>query len=229
MKKITLTFDNGPHPEVTPRVLDALRQRGLRAHFYALGKHLATEEGGRLARRAIAEGHLVANHSFSHEVPLGDDPRWDAVEREILTTQALLDALFLESSPLPVPHPAPHFRPFGGGGLIGPHLLSQRAADYLVAHRYTCVLWNAVPRDWEDPQGWPERALEQCARLDHSVLVLHDVPGACADRLPELLDLALQRDFAFVSELPASCTPLVGGTIVGDLGSIIRPAGAVAP
>lgn len=221
MQRITLTFDNGPDPQITPRVLDALRQRGLRATFFVLGKHLASGDGARLARRALDEGHLLGNHSFSHQIPLGDDARPDAVEREIAATEALLRDVYLAGDDAPRP---PLFRPFGGGGQLGPHLLSPRAADHLARHRYTCALWNAVPRDWEDPLGWPERALEQCGRLDHSVLVLHDVPGACADQLPRFLELALQRDFSFVCELPPSCTPLVDGTITGDLAAIVRPA-----
>ena len=43
MRRVTLSFDNGPDPDVTPRVLDLLRDRQVRAHFYVLGKHLATK------------------------------------------------------------------------------------------------------------------------------------------------------------------------------------------
>ena len=55
-----------------------------------------------------------------------------------------------------------------------------------MAGRFTCVLWNAVPGDWTDP-GWVETALAQIAAQDWTLLVLHDVDGACADRLDEFL------------------------------------------
>ena len=58
------------------------------------------------------------------------------------------------------------FRPFGGGGLLGPHLLSRSAVGYLVAHGYTCALWNCVPRDWVEPSTWAARALSDCAVTD---------------------------------------------------------------
>ncbi|HEU4731854.1 MAG TPA: polysaccharide deacetylase family protein, partial [Kofleriaceae bacterium] len=107
MRLVTLSFDNGPDPEVTPRVLDVLRDRGVTAHFFVLGKHLVGRAGRRLVERTRDEGHHLGNHSFSHGVPLGDDPRPDAVTQEIAATEALLSAL--------VPGPK-RFRPFGDGG-----------------------------------------------------------------------------------------------------------------
>ena len=209
--KLTLTFDNGPDPEVTPRVLELLRARGLFAHFYVLGKHVATPAGRALVERQLAEGHLVGNHSYTHATPLGDDPRADAVEREIVATQALLDPL-LGDRPR-------YFRPFGGGGKLGPHLLSEAAAAHLVAHRYTCVLWNAVPRDWVEPT-WASAALRSLAELPHTVLVLHDLPNASLGALDGFLATALERGAQIGLDLPPACTPLIRGE--GDVTSITR-------
>ncbi len=61
-------------------------------------------------------------------------------------------------------HPHRYFRPFGGGGNLDRRLMSQPVVDYLVRGRYTCVLWNSIPRDWDDPDGWVERALCRIAR-----------------------------------------------------------------
>ncbi len=215
MTRVALSFDNGPDPEATPGVLDALAARGLRAHFFVLGKHLATPRGRALAGRARAEGHVLGNHSYSHEVPLGDDARADAVAREIVATERLLGPLAA----------APKlFRPFGGGGAIGPHLLSPAALGHLVAEKYSCVLWNSVPRDWDDPEGWRERALADCAAGGHLLLVLHDVAGACLPALPRFLDEARDRGVAFVTDLPAPCVPLVGGAARADLSALTRTA-----
>lgn len=211
--RVTLSFDNGPDPEVTPRVLDVLARAGAKAHFYVLGKLLGEPAGRRWVERARDEGHVVGNHSYSHEVPLGDDPREDSVSREIVATEALL-------SPI-VPGPR-LFRPFGGGGVLGPHLLSSRAVSYLVDHRYSCVLWNSVPRDWEDPEGWPTRALADCARSEHAVVVLHDVPGASLDRLEAFIGALLERGAELTTDLPASCTPIVDGVVTGDLSGLVR-------
>jgi peptidoglycan/xylan/chitin deacetylase (PgdA/CDA1 family) len=216
MTRLTLTFDNGPDPEVTPRVLDVLAERSVQAHFFVLGKHL-TDPGRRaLASRAVAEGHLVGNHSFSHETPLGEDARADSVEAEILATERLL---------APLSNGSLRFRPFGRGGVLGPHLLSERAVATLVARRYTCVLWSSVPHDWDDPEGWPRRALAETAAEPHAVVVLHDIPGACLAKLGSFLDAVRDRGVAMVTELPAACTPIIDGVVVGDLDGLVTGRG----
>jgi len=215
MKRATLTFDNGPDPAVTPTVLDILRRHGLKAHFFVLGKHLANAEGRRLVARALEEGHAAGNHSFTHAVALGEDPRPDAALAEIATTEALLAPL--------VPGPK-RFRPFGGGGVLGPHLLSRAAVEYLVQHSYTCVLWTSVPRDWVDPTGWRERAIADCEAQSHAVVVLHDIANACLPELDAFLGAARGRGIEFVTDLPIEVTPILDGKISGDLGRIVAPA-----
>jgi peptidoglycan/xylan/chitin deacetylase (PgdA/CDA1 family) len=210
--KLTLSFDNGPDREVTPAVLDILRDRRVTAQFYVLGKQLADPACRRLVERARDDGHVIGNHSFSHAVPLGQDPRPDAAEAEIAAAEALLAPL--------VPGPR-RFRPFGGGGAIGRHLLSRRAVDYLVAHGYSCILWNSVPRDWVDPHGWPARALADCATRPHTLLVLHDTPGACLDGLPGFIDAARDRGLELVCDVPAGCAPIVDGRVVAPLDDIV--------
>lgn len=217
MSKLTLSFDNGPDPEVTPRVLDLLADRGIRAHFFVLGRQVATERGRRLVERARDEGHLIGNHSYTHEVPLGVDPRPEAVQAEIAATEEVLGPLELG---------AKRFRPFGGGGVLGRHLLSRGAVDYLLAHDYSCVLWSSVPRDWEDQRGWPARALADCAAQPHTVLVLHDVANACLEGLATFLDQARDRDLQLSLDLPPSCVPIAGGRVLWDMHELVADGGA---
>jgi peptidoglycan/xylan/chitin deacetylase (PgdA/CDA1 family) len=214
MTRVVLSFDNGPDPEVTPRVLDVLGERGIRAYFFVLGKQLARPDGLALARRIKAEGHQLGNHSYHHQTPLGEDPGEAAVKREIVATEELIGPLAEEPK---------LFRPFGGGGKIGPHLLSPEAARYLELKRYTCALWTSVPRDWEDPSGWPERALADSHRGPTEVMVLHDIPGACAAELPAFLDRARAEGITFAAELPVECLSLVGGVRRAGWSAIIRP------
>lgn len=213
MKRATLSFDNGPDPDVTPAVLDVLRRHAVTAHFFVLGKNIADAAGRRLVARALEEGHHVGNHSFSHETPLGEDPRPDAVEAEIVATERLLAPLV--ASPR-------RFRPFGGGGIVGRHLLSRAAADYLLDHGYTCVLWNSVPRDWVDPGGWPGRALADCGAQPHAVVVLHDIPNACLAGLEAFIEGARAAGIELVDDLPLACTPILDGRAV-DLDAIVAP------
>jgi peptidoglycan/xylan/chitin deacetylase (PgdA/CDA1 family) len=203
MSAIHLTFDNGPDPVGTPAVLAALGRWGVDATFFVLGKHLATGWGRDLALRCVDEGHRLGNHSYTHEIPLGLDPRPNAVELELGRTQELLD---------PIASGARWVRPFGGGGLLGPHLLSRSAVAWMVQQKVTCVLWNSVPRDWENPDRWVERALDHAADGEPQVVVVHDVVPAAMAHLDRFLRLALDAGHFFVDTLPSDCLPIVDGT-----------------
>src|SRR5208282_5111198 len=198
MGDVTLSFDNGPDPAVTPLVLEVLARRGVKASFFVLGKHLALPERMKLAQRAAAEGHRIGNHSFTHRIPLGDDPAADAADSEIAKTERLIGTL-AENPKL--------FRPFGGGGKLGPHLLSRAVVDHLVANRYSCVLWNCVPEDWIDQDAWVDRAM---SHLDRFIGALEDAGHR------------LTREF------PAECVPIVRGEIVRDISGLMSPARAAA-
>jgi hypothetical protein len=112
----------------------------------------------------------------------------------------------------------------GGGGRLDRRLLSPAAVDTLVSGAYTCVLWNAVPGDWKDPDGWVERALEQCAALEWALLVLHDVPGAAAARLEDFLDRATDAGLRFRQDLPPACLPIRAGRVEAELERFVSPA-----
>ena len=190
---VTLTFDNGPARGTTERVLDVLAARGVPATFFVVGDMLQRDGARELAERAVAEGHWIGNHTLTHTTPLGDDPDPAYARREIEDAQALLGDLA---------HERKFFRPAGGGGHLGPHLLSPAAVEILRNGGYTCVLWSSVPRDWEDPQGWVDTALADVERLDHAVVVLHDLPTGAMDALPRFLDILDARDITVVQDFP---------------------------
>jgi peptidoglycan/xylan/chitin deacetylase (PgdA/CDA1 family) len=204
MPRVTLTFDNGPSPQTTPYVLDVLAERRLPAIFFVVGAMLRDPAAGPLLRRARAEAHHVGNHSMHHRVPLGEDVAPDVVDREIVATQRALGDLA---------GPDRLFRPFGRGGLIGPHLFNGRVVDHLCADGYTVVLWNSVPHDWDDPQGWAGRARADIDANDHTVVVLHDLPTGAMEALPAFLDGLLADDVSFGVDVPDSCAPIRDGTI----------------
>jgi peptidoglycan-N-acetylglucosamine deacetylase len=205
---VTLSFDNGPEPAVTPRVLDVLNQFEVKATFFALGSKLADPQCRAIAKRAHAEGHWIGNHTKTHSQPLGRITRPELILSEILDTQALIGELA---------HPDRLFRPFGGGGELGSHLLNAAAVEILKNEKMTCVLWNAVPRDWEDPRGWAEVALAQCLAQPWSLLVLHDLPTGAMGRLKIFIDRVLDHGGRFRQDFPPECVPLLRGTQVGAL------------
>ena len=68
-KSIALTFDDGPHPENTPRILEILREKRIKATFFVIGKN--AEKYPDLLRQIDDEGHTIANHSYSHNFLIG--------------------------------------------------------------------------------------------------------------------------------------------------------------
>ena len=199
---VTLSFDNGPEPAATPRVLDVLGSFGIRATFFVLGAKLADPQCRAIAKRAHAEGHWIGNHTKTHTVPLGRIADERVILDEVLDTQALIGELA---------HPDRLFRPFGRGGALGPHLLNAAALEILKNEKMTCVLWNAVPRDWEDPRGWAETALSQCLTQPWTLLVLHDLPTGAMGRLKIFIDRVLDHGGQFRQDFPPECVPLLRG------------------
>lgn len=205
MFDLTLTFDNGPEPEVTPHVLDVLGRRGIKATFFVIGQKLEDPERRRLAVRAHAEGHWIGNHTYTHSVPLGLQRDPDSARREIARTQDLIGDLA---------DPQRWFRPFGGGGNLDDRLLKSSVVDHLCAGGYSCVLWNSIPRDWDDPEGWTARALAQCRAQPWSLMVLHDLPGGAMAHLESFLDSAAAAGARFRQQFPPDCVPIRAGRIV---------------
>lgn len=212
MKPVTLTFDNGPDPAVSPRVMDVLAERGIATTFFVLGQNIADPEKRAIAERAASDGHWIGNHTFSHSGPIGLDPSLDAPQREIGRTQELIGDLA---------HVARLFRPCGGGGKLNADLFRPRDQAFLIEGGYSCVLWNVVPGDWNDPDGWVERALDAIAAEAWPLVVLHDIPGACIDRLPDFLDRLASLDVGFRQDFPPDCVPLRLGEIA--LPDVIEP------
>jgi peptidoglycan/xylan/chitin deacetylase (PgdA/CDA1 family) len=128
MKKVTLTFDNGPDPDgTTAYVLDILSREHLKASFFVTGNQLSLRGARVLAERAHAEGHWIGNHTFTHSVMFGDSKDRALPEIEIGRTQEIIGELS---------HPNRFFRPYGAGGIISQRLLSADAVSYLAAGRY---------------------------------------------------------------------------------------------
>lgn len=211
MSRITLSFDNGPDPDVTPLVLDVLRRQDVAASFFVLGDKVRDRR--HLCERAHAEGHWIGNHTYNHLVPLGQSQEPGAAEREIRRTQRLLEGLVHEDK---------LFRPFGGGGLLDDRLLDRESFDCLVNDGYSCVLWNAIPQDWMHPRRWPETALQQCAGLPHALVVLHDLPTDAMLQLESFIQRARDAGHTFCQEFPQDCVPLRRGQVQAPMEAYVH-------
>lgn len=216
MKRVTITFDNGPAAGVTDEVLDTLDAHGVRATFFVIGQRAATYEGRARVQRAVASGHRVGNHTWTHSVPFGelDD---QAVRYEIDDTVRLVNALGGEGL---------LFRPYGVGGVMDHRLMSPFGAAHLQELGATVVSWTSVPGDWYDQTGWVERALNDVDASDWAVVVLHDVPDACAPRLSDFLTAVASRDVEFRQDFPESCVHIYAGAPTAQYAALRVDEGA---
>lgn len=198
-KPITLTFDNGPDTEVTPRVLDVLSRHGILSTFFVVGNRM--QQHRTAAERAHAEGHWIGNHTWSHSSPFRD--RGDAafVSAEIEPTQTAIGDLA---------HPDKFFRPYGGKGRLD-GALNGVALQHLLRNNYTCILWNSVPGDFIDAQGWPATALCQVDDQEWPLVVLHDIFAEAMGHLDRFVGEIKDRGYVFRQAFPPTTIATLKG------------------
>ncbi len=200
--RVTITFDNGP-TETTAEVLDILGQRDIKSTFFVVAGQLTEPSARALSERAASEGHWIGNHTLTHSVQFGDAATdLDLVASEIGEAEKIIGTLA---------RPVKLFRPYAGGGVLGRRVFSPAAIDYLQRQDYTCVLWTSVPHDWDQPDRWVQRCLDDIAGQDWSVVVIHDLPTGAMQHLPRLLDELAERGADIVQDFPESCTPIRNG------------------
>ncbi len=172
---VAITFDDGPSPDTTPRVLDALRDADARATFFILGRH--AEEHPKIVERMVREGHEIANHTYSHGILVFAGAR--EITRELLRTHRLLLA---SGARPPRLFRAPH-------GFRNPIVVR-------VARRlgYRVVGWTKGVFDTAMPGADVIVERSRKALRPGAILLLHDADGngdgdrsQTADALPAIL------------------------------------------
>lgn len=195
---IAITFDDGPHPQNTPRLLDMLRARNIKATFYVIGK--SVQEYPQVLRRTVAEGHEIGNHSQTHrlmsklsdaEVRLEMSRCRDAVERAAGV------------------QPRTMRPPYGG--------LLQRQRELVYSEFGTpTILWSCDPLDWKRPGPSVVTSRILAGTGAGGIVLAHDLHSQTVDAMPATLDGLLRRGFKFVTvsqllamktEAPAASAP----------------------
>lgn len=213
MSQVTLSFDNGPDAAGTRLVLSTLADFGIKASFFVVASRLHDPTLRDLAEEAQTNGHWIGNHTLSHRVPLGEDPDPAAPAREIGAAQECMGSLA---------HSDRYFRPHGGG-VLSRSLLSPAAVKFLSEGSFSLVLWNLVPGDWEDADGWVQRAVEGIPQHEWSLLVLHDTEYRAMRHLGGFIERLLAEEHEIVQEFPPSCVPLLRGRQIGSLEGVRGP------
>ena len=190
-RRIALTFDDGPHPRDTPRLLEVLANHTVRATFHLVGE--SVERHPDLVRQIHQCGHQLALHSYRHiPFPLETPTR---LRTGLVRTQ---DAI--GSAAGVIPASVRDIRPPYG-------LFTRRVLARLTAWGFRLVMWSCIPPHWMQPIGWSIRQVVEAA-VPGAVIVLHDGHGH-GKRVAEIVDAvvppirSLGFEFITVEEMQA--------------------------
>jgi peptidoglycan/xylan/chitin deacetylase (PgdA/CDA1 family) len=178
---IAITFDDGPHPQNTPRLLDMLRARNIKATFYVIGR--SVELYPQIVRRTVAEGHEIGNHTHTHRLlsKLSDSE----VRSELSRCQ---DSIARAAGVRPRTMRPPY------GGLL------QRQRELVHAEfGYPTILWSVDPLDWKRPGPGVVTSRILSGTTAGGIVLAHDLHSQTVDAMPATLDGLLRRGFKFVT------------------------------
>ncbi|MFI5149513.1 MAG: polysaccharide deacetylase family protein [Bacteroidia bacterium] len=174
-KALYLTFDDGPHPEITPWVLNELKKAGARAVFFCVGDNI--ERYPELYQQILAEGHLCGNHTQNHL------NGWESDSAAYLRNVAHC-ARQVQT---------PFFRP--------PYGRLKKTQAVRISKHYRIVMWDVLSGDF-DRNTSAEKCLENCIQYSRpgSIVVFHDSLKARKNLfavLPEYLEEMKNRGYSF--------------------------------
>lgn len=184
--EIALTFDDGPHPQYTPALLEVLQHYQIPASFFWLGA--CVQRSPTVARSVFEQGHWLGLHGFDHRsFPTLSTP-------ELKTSLERTQQVIAQACGLP-PQQVRDVRP--PNGLFTPQILKQ-----LAQWNYRPVMWSVVPEDWVCPgvSVVVRRVLQQTR--NGSIIVLHD--GSCGgqaivETVAQIIPALLARQYQFVT------------------------------
>lgn len=180
-KIIAITFDDGPDPIQTPKVLKVLRERHIPACFFCIGNKIKGNE--ELLRQIIKEGHSIGNHSFSHSgyFPLY---RFRRMHHDLITCQQELEKV--------TGQPVQWFRPPFG-------VTNPTIAKAVCKLGVTPIGWNIRTLDTQQPS--PEKIIKRIKKrlVPGSILLLHDRMPDSDKLLVEILDFIEKEGYTVVA------------------------------
>lgn len=180
-KVIAITFDDGPHGVNTPRLLDMLKKRNVKATFYVVGNMV--KYNPQLLRRMIAEGHEIGNHTVTHGTlsKMSDT----ALRKEL---QDAHDMIVKETGIAPR-----SMRPPGGA------IKNDQKKLMLKEFGYPTILWSVDPEDWKKPGASVVTSRLVNGAKPGGILLVHDLHASTVDAMPSTLDQLLAQGYRFVT------------------------------
>jgi peptidoglycan/xylan/chitin deacetylase (PgdA/CDA1 family) len=182
---VALTFDDGPHPELTPKLLDHLKKRNVRATFYLIGRNVTAYP--EIVRRMVDEGHEIGNHTYSH--PALSKMSASRVKSELdRTTAAIREAAGVT--------PATMRPPYGATNTA----LNRRIKEEF---GMPVIMWSVDPQDWRYRNASRVSSHIISNAKSGDIILAHDIHASTIAAMPAVLDALLGKGFQFltVSEL----------------------------
>ncbi len=178
---IAITFDDGPNPTQTPRLLKMLKDRGIKATFFCLGECVA--QSPEVAKQIVEEGHEIANHSWSHPLlsKMGEAAVKDQLDRAhnvIKQTTGVTPTLMRP--------------PYGG------FTVRQRSWANAVWN-YKIILWDVDSLDWKHRSPAKTESIIMAETKKGSIILCHDIHKTTVDAMPATLDALSAKGFKFVT------------------------------
>lgn len=178
---IAMTFDDGPSPETTPRLLDILKQRNIKATFFMIGQN--AERNPAIVKRILAEGHEIGNHSWTH--PQLSKLSDDRVTEEINKTQAAIKDASGYTPVLLRP-------PYGA--------ITTRQKEWIEKQfGLSVIIWSVDPFDWKRPGASVIEDRILAGARPGAIVLSHDIHKQTVDAMPATLDALAAKGFKFVT------------------------------
>lgn len=180
-KVIAITFDDGPHPQTTPSLLQVLQEKQVKATFFVLGRNAAACPG--IVRQAARDGHEIGSHAYSHAFLNKLDPR--EYEAEMDRTNQIIRELAQEPAV---------FRPPGGAWndviALSAHMRGQAT-----------ILWSIDSGDWRRPRVGTVVQTVVSKVKPGSIVLMHDgQPGLpTPEALSIIIDKLREKGYQFVT------------------------------
>lgn len=178
---VALTFDDGPHASNTPRLLNILRARNVKATFYVIGKNVDLYPD--IVRRTVAEGHEIGNHSYTHPVlsKLSQASLFSEIRK---TDDAIMRAAGVRPRTLRPPYGA----------------LTQSQRELVMAtFGYPTIMWSVDPLDWKKPGAGVVTSRIVQGTNAGAIILVHDLHASSVDAMPATIDALLRRGYRFVT------------------------------
>ena len=176
-KIVALTFDDGPSPETTPKVLDILKEHKAKATFFTVGQNIAGNEA--IMKRILKEGSEIGNHSWSH--PNLPTISLAQAQKEINdTTAEIKRAVGIDSKLMRPPY-----------GALTPTI--QNAVEQ------SFIMWSVDSLDWKERNTPAILNRVQAATHPGSIILMHDIHQTTVDALPAVLDYLGSQGYTYVT------------------------------